>query len=342
MQCPGHLAELAPVEEQVREYMRDGLMVITREHYEYLTEEERGRQAKATLSDVQTVVLPLPRVGGVGGAATATHHPELEGFESEEARTMVVLPEVEFHKIMAASYPEMDFAALQTVQEPAYYWRPSPNFTNASRTSSNIYYVINHTTEGSFEGSLSWLRDGRSQASCHPMLPADGSQVSYLVADEDVAWTALQYNPISLNYEHVGYANRGGFVEKLYQTSARWKAAHMTKYKIPIKLGFDASKPYAQQKGRTLGAGIIGHHHVPYPSSHTDPGPYWDWEKDLAYTKRYAEGDAPTPPKPSPDPVDKLYRVKVRAGQAGAFKNKQNALDLEDELDRLGADAYVE
>lgn len=323
IRCPGELAGLAAVRGDLERQVPEGYTAIGTEEYDYLTD-----LTPVSSAEVGRIVLPAPEQKEEAAAA---------GYESEESRTLVVLPAALYEQLVAASYPELA-EAQGFVKPPPYSWLPSPNYTPARRNASNVYYHIVHTTEGPYWGSISWLRDRRSYASTHAIMDAAGKHSAVLVSDEDIAWTAghSHYNRYGLQLEQEGYAARGGFSEAFYKLSAHWAAHHLTKFKIPLRLGFDPDKSYSAQKGGAYRAGIIGHHHVPYPSTHTDPGPHFDWEKLLFYTKRVIRGEEKEPPRPKEPKPEKLWRVQV-----GAFDSRKNAERLARRLKDDGFEVYV-
>ncbi len=145
------------------------------------------------------------------------------------------------------------------------------NYTVAQRKPSGIRFVIVHVTEGSFLGSVTWLRDPRAHASVHFVVSRDG-HVAKLVPLHDIAWHAgnWAYNLRSVGIENAGYTDDpAGFPLPEYKATARLTATIARSSLIPIDRRH-----------------IIGHYQVPDPNDplqgggidgHTDPGPYWKW-----------------------------------------------------------------
>jgi murein DD-endopeptidase MepM/ murein hydrolase activator NlpD len=289
--CPDHLDFLDPVRDYVHGLVEQGMAVITPKEYEYLIE---GRVVNFGDNDVEFTTLPMPPKPQMTlmGLSNITTYEEYR--QNEDLRRAVVLPRSEYAKLLEAKYPNS--VSLQAaIKEPPYTWAPSGNFTNANRTSADVMYFIVHTTEGEARGSRDWLRNPQSQASCHPITAKDGTSW-VLVADEDIAWTAghSHFNSWGDQIEQGDYwANNGGFTEATYQLTAKWAAYYLYTHKIPAQLAFDPSPSYSGQKGGAYRAGIMGHHHVPFPSTHTDPGPHYDFEKLLSYTKKVLNGENP-------------------------------------------------
>lgn len=157
-----------------------------------------------------------------------------------------------------------DIGILSTDYPPAH-WRPahSSNYTNASRPGSNpINYVVIHTTQGSYAGSISWFQNPASNVSAHYIVRSNDGDVSQCVDDADIAWHAgnWTYNQRSIGIEHEGFvSNPDWYTEAMYQASGA-----LTKYKCD---------QFGIPKTRSR---IIAHSEVP-GADHTDPGQYWDW-----------------------------------------------------------------
>ncbi len=145
------------------------------------------------------------------------------------------------------------------------------NYTSANRPSDySIDYVIIHTTQGTYYGAISWFQNSSANVSAHYVVnseynPSDGAplgEATQMVCHKDIAWHAgnWTYNTHSIGIEHEGYIDENGwYTDTLYR-----KSAYITRM---------ASNTFGFPKDRT---NIIGHVEVP-GSSHTDPGPYWDW-----------------------------------------------------------------
>jgi N-acetyl-anhydromuramyl-L-alanine amidase AmpD len=171
--------------------------------------------------------------------------------------------------ISSAAPPQSRFAALT-------------NYTQAQRPESAIRFVVIHVTEGSFLGTVSWLRDPRAHASANFVVGRDGA-VQQLVPLHDVAWQAgnWAYNLRSAGIENVGYTDDpSGFTLPEYRASARLAAVIARRAVIPIDRRH-----------------IIGHSQVPDPNdplqgggidNHTDPGKYWNWRLFMRLVERFA------------------------------------------------------
>jgi N-acetyl-anhydromuramyl-L-alanine amidase AmpD len=78
----------------------------------------------------------------------------------------------------------LTFAASAVASPPQL--AANTNYTQAQRPSDAIRFVVIHVSEGSFLGTVSWLRDPRAHASANFVVSRDG-QVQQLVPLHDIA-----------------------------------------------------------------------------------------------------------------------------------------------------------
>lgn len=141
----------------------------------------------------------------------------------------------------------------------------SSNYTpgNREEDGNSINYVIIHTTQGSYAGSISWFQNPDANVSAHYVIRSSDGEITQMVQNKDIAWHAgnWDYNVHSIGIEHEGYIDQPGwYTDTLYRSSAaltRW-----------------LSDTYGIPRDRDH---IIGHNQVP-GSTHTDPGSLWDWD----------------------------------------------------------------
>jgi len=145
------------------------------------------------------------------------------------------------------------------------------NYTHARRDPRQVRFIVIHVTEGTFDGSVAWLRDPRAHASANFVVSRDG-HVAQLVPIHDIAWHAgnWAYNKRSIGIENAGFVDDpSGFPLSEYKATARIAATVARSSLIPIDRRH-----------------IIGHSEVPDPNDplqgggidgHTDPGPFWHW-----------------------------------------------------------------
>ncbi|HXH87557.1 MAG TPA: N-acetylmuramoyl-L-alanine amidase [Gaiellaceae bacterium] len=187
-------------------------------------------------------------------------------------------------------------------------WLKSANHTSSARGIHSVDRIVIHVTEGSFWGSVSWLRNRRSHGSSHYVI-SRGGDVVQLVSTSNVAWHAGNrwVNRHSIGIEHEGFTRRGGYTDAQYRASARLVAY------LAAKAGMPVDRRH-----------VIGHAEVPNPRGpgvggvdhHTDPGRHWNWERYLGLVRLYSKNPVqPTYSKRIPK-VAPLPRSARPAGSA--------------------------
>ncbi len=146
----------------------------------------------------------------------------------------------------------------------------SSNYTSG-RGGNSIRYIVIHTMQGSYSGSISWFQNGAANVSAHYCVRSSDGQITQMVHDRDTAWHAgnWTYNQRSIGIEHEGYVSDPGrwYTEEMYRASAALTRHIADRYGVPI----DRSH-------------IIGHVEVP-GATHTDPGSGWDWPHYMALVR---------------------------------------------------------
>ncbi|MCP4804664.1 MAG: hypothetical protein GY913_34045 [Proteobacteria bacterium] len=178
-----------------------------------------------------------------------------QGVYTDHAR---VLPaHVDFAEVGNATPPNYD-GAYQFVSAS------SSNYSNYSRSNSDISYIIIHTVQGSYSGCISWFQNSSASVSAHYVVRSSDGQVTQMVYEEDVAWHAgnWSYNEASVGIEHEGYVDAPDtwYTDAMYEESA--------------KLSADVIERTATSADRSH---VIAHYEVP-GATHTDPGTGWDWD----------------------------------------------------------------
>ena len=163
------------------------------------------------------------------------------------------------------------------------------NYSHYARPASAIRLIVVHATEGTFVSTVAWFRNPRARASAHFVVGRDGA-ITQMVPTRNVAWHSGNgwVNQHSIGVEDEGFAHVAGtFTDAEYRSSAELVAGLMRHFVLPIDRRH-----------------LIGHNQVPDPfhpglfggaSHHTDPGPYWDWRRYLAYVRMFAHGVTPPP-----------------------------------------------
>ncbi|MEU5976507.1 peptidoglycan recognition family protein [Streptomyces sp. NPDC047315] len=166
----------------------------------------------------------------------------------------------------AASAPEPAPApAPLAVDHPGATWQPaSPsNYTASNRPSAyRIDRVVIHVAQETFADTVRIFQDPARKVSAHYVVGSADGRIAQCVRERDIGWHAgnWNHNTRSIGIEHEGWVDRPEyFTHVMYERSAALTAAICDRHGIP--------------KDR---AHIIGHHEVP-GSTHTDPGPLWDW-----------------------------------------------------------------
>lgn len=137
----------------------------------------------------------------------------------------------------------------------------SGNYLTANRpTSSAISYVIIHTTQGSYAGTISWFKNSSSNVSAHYVIRSSDGQITQMVREKDVAYHVRSYNTSSIGIEHEGYVdNPSWYTDAMYRASAA------------------LTRNICQKYGLALSRNVVkGHSEMPN-NDHTDPGPNWNW-----------------------------------------------------------------
>ncbi len=171
-------------------------------------------------------------------------------------------------------------AELGCLWAPAAYQQNDPadpedysnySLANRERDGVDIRYIVIHDTETPYYSTIRYFQNPQAYASSHYVLRSSDGQITQMVENRDVAWTAGNWyiNAHSINFEHEGYAISGAtwYTDRMYRTSARLARYLADKYGIPLDRGH-----------------FIGHDEVPgitpgaQTGMHWDPGPFWDWQ----------------------------------------------------------------
>ncbi|MFF2410966.1 peptidoglycan-binding protein [Streptomyces sp. NPDC058092] len=150
----------------------------------------------------------------------------------------------------------------QSADYPSALWVPADAHNFAVGRTAKIDKVIIHVTQGSYAGSISWFQNPTAEVSAHYVVRSSDGQITQMVRDSDTAYHARSQNSSALGIEHEGFIDDPSwFTDTMYRSSAALTKHLCDRYGIP--------------KDR---AHIIGHSEAP-GNDHTDPGPYWDWNR---------------------------------------------------------------
>ncbi len=169
---------------------------------------------------------------------------------------------------------------------PQAIWNPAPECNFSERTAP-VSAVVIHYTQGSYAGCISWFKNCDASVSAHYVIRSADGQVTQMVREADKAWHARTANGYTIGIEHEAYGNIWSFfTEEMYQSSANLVRSiceryepidgHRTFYRDTLDSGLCLNNGVHSLGGETACIKIRGHQHYP-DQSHTDPGPYWDW-----------------------------------------------------------------
>lgn len=197
--------------------------------------------------------------------------------------------EIDLKSVFAEHYGLLTAPKLGVTRSPDYppaIWEPAPECNWEPRT-KEVSAVVIHYTEGSYAGCISWFKNCESSVSAHYVIRSADGQVTQMVREADKAWHARTANGYTIGIEHEAYGNIWSFfTEEMYQSSAnlvrniceRYEPidGHRTFYRDTLDSGLCLNNGVHSLGGETACIKIRGHQHYP-DQSHTDPGPYWDW-----------------------------------------------------------------
>ncbi len=149
---------------------------------------------------------------------------------------------------------------------------------DATRDGASVDYVVIHYTEITYERTLAAFNNPHARVSAHFVVRGDG-RIAELVSPDDIAWHAGNnwFNDHSVGIElELSADSNPAFTEAQYQAGALLTCAMSARYGVPIDR-----------------AHIIGHNEVP-GSTHTDPGPTWNWAHFMWYVRLCAPANAGT------------------------------------------------
>lgn len=191
--------------------------------------------------------------------------------------------------VFAEHYDMLTAPELGVTRSPDYppaIWDPAPECNWEPRT-KEVSAVVIHYTEGSYAGTISWFKNCDAQVSAHYVIRSADGQVTQMVREKDKAWHARTANGYAIGIEHEAYGNIWSFfTEEMYQSSANLVRSICSRYdtikgyrthdRDTLDNGFCLNNGLYNLGGEGACVQIRGHQHYP-DQSHTDPGPYWDW-----------------------------------------------------------------
>ncbi len=197
--------------------------------------------------------------------------------------------EIDLKAVFVEHYDLLTASELGVTRSPDYppaIWDPAPECNWEPRT-KEVSAVVIHYTEGSYAGCISWFKNCDAEVSAHYVIRSADGQVTQMVRERDKAWHARTANGYTIGIEHEAYGNIWSFfTEEMYQSSADLVRSICSRYdtingqrthdRDTLDNGFCINNGLYNLGGEGSCVQIKGHQHYP-DQSHTDPGPYWDW-----------------------------------------------------------------
>ena len=197
--------------------------------------------------------------------------------------------DIDLKAVFAEHYDMLTAPELGIFRSPDYppaIWDPAPECNWEPRT-KEVSAVVIHYTEGSYAGCISWFKNCDAQVSAHYVIRSADGQITQMVREKDKAWHARTANGYTIGIEHEAYGNIWSFfTEEMYQSSAGLVRSICSRYdaingqrthdRDTLDNGFCLNNGLYNLGGEGSCVQIKGHQHYP-DQSHTDPGPYWDW-----------------------------------------------------------------
>ena len=197
--------------------------------------------------------------------------------------------DINLKAVFAEHYNMLTAPELNMLRSPDYppaIWDPAPECNWEPRT-KEVSAVVIHYTEGTYAGCISWFKNCDAEVSAHYVIRSVDGQVTQMVREADKAWHARTANGYTIGIEHEAYGNIWSFfTEEMYQSSANLVRSICSRYdtikgyrthdRDTLDNGFCVNNGLYNLGGEGACVQIRGHQHYP-DQSHTDPGPYWDW-----------------------------------------------------------------
>ena len=197
--------------------------------------------------------------------------------------------DIDLKAVFAEHYDMLTAPELGVTRSPDYppaIWDPAPECNWEERT-KEVSAVVIHYTEGSYAGCISWFKNCAAQVSAHYVIRSVDGQITQMVLEKDKAWHARTANGYTIGIEHEAYGNVWEyFTEEMYQSSADLVRSICSRYETidgrrthdrdTLDSGFCLNNGLYNLGGEGACVAIKGHQHYP-DQSHTDPGPYWNW-----------------------------------------------------------------
>ncbi|MBO4654100.1 MAG: N-acetylmuramoyl-L-alanine amidase [Bacteroidales bacterium] len=212
-------------------------------------------------------------------------------------------------------------------------WIPAGTCNYSSRNGHAISAITIHYTSGTYAGSISWFQNCTyngvgAQASAHYVLRSSDGQVAQMVREADKAWHVGNANPYTVGIEHEAYGDVASyFTPTMYQSSADLTRDICNRngisplrmfYRDTLDNGTVLNSGLHDLGGETACTKIRGHQHFPN-QTHTDPGPFWNWN----YYYKLVNDDTPVTEHHAPDGI-----LTDSGGENGNYGDDERQLVL--------------
>jgi N-acetyl-anhydromuramyl-L-alanine amidase AmpD len=195
--------------------------------------------------------------GGLSGAAPGAS--EQAAVALAPAPAALAMPEDTVPVARAATTARS--TAIRFPYAPQSEYLPTQTNFWEGRGGSSIDYIVIHYTDISYSRTLRAFHNRASDVSAHYVIRGDG-HIAQIVHEADTAWHSGNYwynlSSIGIELELDRVTNPRFRAEQYYATAALTCA-------IAARQGIPLDRAH-----------VIGHNEVP-GSTHTDPGPTWDW-----------------------------------------------------------------
>ena len=180
-----------------------------------------------------------------------------------------------------AAYKSSGVAKVASPDYGPAIWDPT-TCNYSSRNGTAITMVAIHDVEGTYAGCISWFKNCSASASAHYVARSSDGQITQMIYEIDKAWHIGSENPYTLGIEHEGYASSGAswYTTAMLTSSAALVRDMCSSHGInPLRCYFGpgCSGSTTQCLQGTC-VKIKGHQMFPN-QTHSDPGPYWNWDK---------------------------------------------------------------
>ena len=286
-----HVAELSGISETEILQSPEKNVLAYAKAFNRLAEESKANEIKGYLSVIQRFSeLPIGEEKDVYPMQSMLYSVCLFLNDENKAEQFGFQKyDIDLKAVFAEHYDMLTALGWGIFRRPDYppaIWDPAPECNWEPRT-KEVSAVVIHYTEGSYAGCISWFKNCDAEVSAHYVIRSVDGQITQMVREKDKAWHAGTANGYTIGIEHEAYGNIWEFfTEEMYQSSAALVRSICSRYR-PINgqrthdrdtldNGFCLNNGLYDLGGEGACVQIRGHQHYP-DQTHTDPGPYWDW-----------------------------------------------------------------